>query len=224
MITTVIFDLDGTLTDCNLELAKARVSQALSALSNKPYEDILAHMNHIHYRCNVESIYDRNQWWDEFEVTLSPQEKQELTHLYWESVMETTCIKPCAAYVLSELKKMGLLLVLLTDFDGKSFSKQKRIESLPILTYFDLVVIAGDDTEEPKPSPEPFIHILNTLDISPEQALMIGDKPTVDLVGAESLGMHTLLLKGEYGSQWEHAVDDLKGILPLVRSLQKNDQ
>jgi putative hydrolase of the HAD superfamily len=222
MITTVIFDLDGTLTDCDLELAKTRTAEALSSMTGQSYQAVLTRMNHIHYRCNVESVYDRNQWWDEFDVALSPGEKQRLTTIYWKHVMETTRVKPHAEYILSELKKMGLKLVLLTDFDGKSFSKRKRIQNLPIIDYFDLVIIAGDDTRETKPSPQPYSAILQALDIDPRQALMIGDKPSVDLSGAHSLGIHTLLLAGDYGNAWENVVDDLRDILPFVQSLQED--
>jgi putative hydrolase of the HAD superfamily len=221
MITTVIFDLDGTLTDCDLELAKTRTAQALSSMTGQPYEAVLTRMDHIHYRCNVESIYDRNVWWDEFAGVLSPEEKQRLTDIYWNHVMKTTMIKPHAEHMLSELKKRGLQLVLLTDFDGQSFSKRKRIQNLPIIDYFDLVVIAGDDTPETKPSPQPYNLILHILDAEPRQVLMIGDKPSVDLSGARSLGMHTLLLVGDYGEAWENTIDDLRQVLPFVQSLQK---
>jgi HAD superfamily hydrolase (TIGR01509 family) len=223
MIRTVIFDLDGTLTDCDLDLAKQRVSRALSAITGQEYRDVLSRMDLIHYACNIEGIYDRNEWWDEFSNTLPLAEKQALTDLYWKSVMETTQIKPHAEYVLRKLKGMGLSLVLLTDFDGKSFSKQKRLDALPIMEYFDLAVIAGDDTREIKPSPEPFRYILRELQVDPPQVLMIGDKPSVDLSGADSLGMHTLLLVGDYGGEWKNSINDLREILPFVRSLQDEE-
>ncbi|MBU7030917.1 MAG: HAD family hydrolase [Theionarchaea archaeon] len=221
MLTTVIFDLDGTLTDCDLTLAKHRVSRTLSAIMGQPYEIVLPRMNHIHYIYNIEGVYDRNEWWDGFCTTLPPSEKQALTDLYWKSVMETTRIKPHAEDVLATLKEMGMCLVLLTDFDGKSFSKQKRLDMLPIMEYFDLTVIAGDDTQEVKPSLEPFQYILTQLQIDPSQALMIGDKPSVDLSGADSMGMHTLLLVGDYGDEWKNSIHDLREILPFVRSLQE---
>lgn len=213
MLKAVIFDLDGTLTDCNLELAKREVARRMAALTKIPYDDVRKKVDYIHYTCNIKSIYDRNVWWDQIDPGLSEEEKQQLTNLYWNLVIKTTYIKPRVEPLLRALKKKGLTLVLLTDHDGKSFSKRERISLLPIVSLFDLVVIAGDDTKETKPSAQPYIHILETLELSPEEVLMVGDKPEVDLAGAHGLGIKTLLLEGEYGKEWEHTAKDLSGVL-----------
>ncbi len=219
MLRAIIFDLDGTLTDSDLDKAKRKVSEELAALLRIPYDEIWKKMEEIHYRFNIEGVYDRNRWWEQFSPELSLQEKQRLTNLYWEWVIATTSVKPYAEDVLSILKRK-YELILLTDHDGESFSKRERICSLSIVPYFDLVVIAGDDTETTKPSLEPFLFILKTIRLPPQEVLMVGDKPEVDLEGARAIGMHTLLVEGEYGTGWVHTVKDLRGILAYVESLE----
>jgi len=144
-----------------------------------------------------------------------------LTNVYWHHIVTTTYLKPFAELLLKTLKQKGLTLVLLTDYDGESFSKRERINLLPIISFFDLVVIAGDDTAETKPSSEPYTYILETLQLAPHQVLMVGDKPEVDLEGARDMGMKTLLLKGDYGDEWDHTVTDLPGVLAHIGQLTK---
>jgi putative hydrolase of the HAD superfamily len=219
MIKAVIFDLDGTLTDCDVDLAKKRVSEELARLTGNSYEDTRKKVEDIHYQCNIESIYDRNVWWDQVDPHVLEQEKQRLTNLYWKYITETTCVKDYCEELLRALKDKGLLLVLLTDYDGESYSKKSRIEDLSLISLFDLIIISGDDTEKTKPSPEPFIHILTLLQVTPEEVLMVGDKPQVDLLGADALGMKTLLVEGDYGNVWKNTVKDLRGVHQFIESI-----
>ncbi len=62
---------------------------------------------------------------------------------------------------------------------------------------FDAVV-TFDDTGRHKPAPEPFHLICQLLDIAPEEALMVGDWPERDLIGAKQVGMTTAFAR--YGS------------------------
>ena len=218
MLKAVIFDLDGTLTKSDVYLAKKRVSEKVAAITAGSYQLIWETLEKVHYTCNLEGVYDRNKWWELVTPGLSHDEKRELTTLYWETIVETTVVVPYCEELLTFLKKK-VTLVLLTDYDGESYSKRERIASLDIIPFFDLIVIAGEDTKECKPSPQPFIHILKTLDINPHEALMVGDKPEVDLAGAAALGMKTLLLTGEYGDHWEPSVNDLKGVLHYIEPL-----
>lgn len=48
-----------------------------------------------------------------------------------------------------------------------------------------------------KPDPKIFKYLLNKLDVSPEQVLMIGDDIVADIKGANDLGIKTIYLKND---------------------------
>lgn len=222
MLKAVIFDLDGTLITSDLELAKRRVSEKLAHLTGNSLSVIRKKMERIHHDFNIKGVYDRNIWWDQFDAGIPLKGKQALTNLYWKCVIETTHIVPHAEELLMALKQKGLALVLLTDYDGESFSKRERIETLTIISHFDLIVIAGEDTAETKPAATPYTYILDVLHVHPGEVLMVGDKPEVDLEGARALGINTLLVKGSYGDNWENTAHNMRDVLTFVESMMKN--
>lgn len=219
MIKAVIFDLDGTLIDADVQSAKEKVCKELSSITDMGYPEIKEEIDSIHYTCNVTGVYDRNAWWEQVFPALTSAQKQNLTDIYWEQIMATTTVKPHALKVLQNLKEKNITLALLTDYDGESFSKKNRLNRLSITSYFDMVVIAGEDTEQVKPAPQPFIYIMTTLEISPEEVLMVGDKPEVDLVGAHFLGINTVLIEGDYGHCWHHTIQHLDEVLTYIENL-----
>jgi putative hydrolase of the HAD superfamily len=219
MIKAVIFDLDGTLIDADIESAKEKVCTELQLMTDMSYSNLKGEIDTIHHTCNLTGVYDRNIWWEKVHPGLTPAQKQYLTNIYWEQIMATTAVKPHAHEVLHTLKEKKITLVLLTDYDGKSFSKKERITSLPIIQYFDLVVIAGEDTEKIKPCPEPYTYIMDRIRVSPEEVLMVGDKPDIDLAGADMLGINTLLIQGDYGHTWHLTTQTLKGVLTCIGNL-----
>ena len=58
--------------------------------------------------------------------------------------------------------------------------------------------MTSDDTNTFKPNPEPFNLILKYFNISPNEAVMVGDWPERDLDGAKSVGIKTAFAK--YGA------------------------
>src|SRR5208337_551211 len=50
----------------------------------------------------------------------------------------------------------------------------KILEQLGLSEYMD-VIVGSDTVKERKPSPVPICHVLSTLDISPDAAIIVGD-------------------------------------------------
>lgn len=90
------------------------------------------------------------------------------------------------ALVTMSLRRMALGVVELIDFDA-----------------FDLVV-AGDDVENPKPHPEPYLQAAALLDIDIADAIVIEDSPTGLRAGiasgAVTLGVPHIVPLGEVGA------------------------
>ena len=94
-----------------------------------------------------------------------------------------------------------------------------RLANLNLQHYFD-PVITHDDTGYNKPHPAPFRKVLESLGLSAEQVMMVGDWPERDIEGARQLGLHTAL--AAYGSTMDtanhradHELVDLRS-LPMV--------
>ncbi|OGX68162.1 MAG: haloacid dehalogenase, partial [Paenibacillus sp. RIFOXYA1_FULL_44_5] len=83
--------------------------------------------------------------------------------------------------VLEQLKKFYQLLLLT---NGAPDLQKEKIAGVPKLaSYFEHIVISGDFGEG-KPSEAIFQHVLGRLGIEASQAIMVGDKLTTDILGA----------------------------------------
>jgi putative hydrolase of the HAD superfamily len=125
---------------------------------------------------------------------------------------------PGAKMTLIELKNKGLKLAVVSD--APRDQAWLRLATLKLDDFFDTVV-TFDDTGEKKPSRKPFMKALRALGVKPEDALMVGDWPERDMVGAKKLGMKTAFAK--YGSikRYRRKVADfeLERITDLLRIL-----
>ncbi|TJY44230.1 HAD family hydrolase [Cohnella pontilimi] len=88
--------------------------------------------------------------------------------------------------VLDELRGRYKLLLLT---NGCPDLQQEKLDGVPALTpYFDFILISGHFGEG-KPSERLFAHAMEQLGISPEDGVMVGDKLTTDILGANRVGM-----------------------------------
>jgi putative hydrolase of the HAD superfamily len=88
---------------------------------------------------------------------------------------------------------------------------------------FDCVVTFGD-TGERKPSPAPFRKALEQLGVQPSEAIMVGDWPERDVVGAAQLGIRTAFARygdtfGTRDSDADYDLADISELLPIVDQL-----
>lgn len=91
--------------------------------------------------------------------------------------------------VLKQLKG-NVTLVLLTN--GCPALQQEKLNGVPELApYFDHIVISGSFGKG-KPDVSIFQHALSLADVSPDEALMVGDKLTTDIRGGLAAGMYTV--------------------------------
>jgi len=88
--------------------------------------------------------------------------------------------------VLDALKK-NYKLLLLTN--GSPDLQREKLAGVPELApYFDHIIISGEFGEG-KPAASIFKHALEKLGIEPEHGIMVGDKLTTDILGANTIGM-----------------------------------
>jgi putative hydrolase of the HAD superfamily len=124
--------------------------------------------------------------------------------------------------VLDELRGSYRLLLLT---NGSPDLQQEKLDGVPKLApYFEHIVISGHFGEG-KPSPRLFQFALDKLGVTPEQGIMVGDKLTTDIQGANGVGMKSVWINRHGVSRPEGAavpgfeIASLKELPSLLRTL-----
>jgi HAD superfamily hydrolase (TIGR01549 family) len=94
------------------------------------------------------------------------------------------------AQTLATLQQRGFLLGVVTNriWGGEPFQQDMQI--LGLFDYFDPTTIAvSGDLGVRKPNPAIFFHALNALNVEPQEAVMVGDSLSTDILGAQRLGI-----------------------------------
>lgn len=206
-IKAVIFDFDETLTDPlpGIKSAHGAVVDRLHGHLVEKGKDvgkekIMSALHKIEREYSLARNYNRDEWWEKLLVGLgdeppSPDFSREVTGLYWRKIAEDNLPYPDAEPLLEHLKKKGYRLGLVTDTDGTPGIKWGRLKDVPLMRFFDAVVIAGEDTPRSKPDAGPFLLAAGKLGVKPGECLMVGDKPFTDVRGGNAAGMRTVHLK-----------------------------
>jgi putative hydrolase of the HAD superfamily len=230
-IKAVLFDLDETLTDAQMGLKSAHAAVAEELLGYLRREGIIVQKERITLKLqklddekNIQRDYNRDSWWPELLAEFGVKQlradfSKKLTKLYWSEFARANIPYPDAADVLFRLKQKGYSLALVTDTDGTPGAKLERIKSTPLLSFFDIVVVGGEDTELPKPDPAVFLLAASKLGVSPEECVMIGDKPFTDIRGAKAAGMRTIRIKRREWRVKEDADITLTSLTELLKFL-----
>lgn len=100
---------------------------------------------------------------------------------------EAWCLYPETRAVLEELKRRGLTLAIVSNFDERLYPV---LEALAVRDFFAEIGISTA-VGYAKPSPLLFAHVLEKLKISAEQAMHIGDSAE-DVIGAKAAGIKVL--------------------------------
>jgi putative hydrolase of the HAD superfamily len=78
--------------------------------------------------------------------------------------------------------------------NGEPWMQRQKLEGLGLDDAFEVVVHAGYDTAA-KPAPEPFHRALDTLDVSPDRAVHVGNSLSSDVTGAHNAGLASAWLE-----------------------------
>ena len=125
--------------------------------------------------------------------------------------------------VLQDLRRRGYLLAILTN--GAPDLQREKVQGLGLGDLFDAIVVSGEEGIG-KPDPRIFTHVLEALDVPPAQAVMVGDNPARDIVGAQAAGIYAVwlnrtgvVLESEAPPDAEiTSLSDLHAILPQTAS------
>ena len=224
MIKAMIFDLDNTLLDF-IEMKQFSVKAAITAMNEaglevneeKAYKDI--------FDLYVEKGWENQQVFDDYlNQTVGKVSNKILAAgivSYRRAREATLLVYPNVNKTLIELIKMGIKLAVVSDAPSREAWMRLYYLNLhhvfePVLTY--------DDTGVRKPSAKPFKMALDVLNVEPEEALMIGDWPDRDVVGAKQIGMKTIFARYgdtfgtiDSGADWD--VNDIYEVVGIIKEL-----
>ena len=224
MIKAVIFDLDNTLLDF-MKMKEYAVKAAIAGMieaglnidPDKSYKTIIG-------------IYEKKGWenqqvFDDFLIKKIGEVNNKYLAAgivaYRRAREANLMLYPNVNHTLVELIKMSVKLAVVSD--APSREAWMRIYYLNLHHHFD-VVLTFDDTNVRKPSPVPFEMALFQLNIDAEEALMVGDWPERDVVGAKKLGIRTIFARYgdafdtiDSGADWD--INDVYEIVGIVNEL-----
>ncbi len=209
-IRALFCDLDNTLTQDSrgVRLSAERVFQML--MKDYPHLEIERvypiyrrinnwHWGHFHE--SPISQYDdpinpRIVIWREFleEIGCMNGKSIERFAIAFNQAREETY--QCYEDSIPVLEKMAGRIPLYMITNGHSQIQRKKIEVCGVQSYFDSILVA-QEAGVSKPDPEIFRQALDAANISPENALMLGDNVEKDILGGKGAGMQTAWMRRE---------------------------
>ena len=224
MIKAIIFDLDNTLLDF-VKMKQFSVKAAITAMNEaglevdekKAYKDI--------FDLYIERGWENQQVFDDYlNQTVGEVSNKILAAgivSYRRAREATLLVYPNVNKTLIQLIKMGINLAVVSD--APSREAWMRLYYLNLHHVFD-PVLTFDDTGVRKPSPKPFQMALDYLKIEPNEAIMIGDWPERDVVGAKEIGMKTIFARYgdtfgtvDSGADWD--VNNVYEVVNIIKEL-----
>ena len=224
MIKAIIFDLDNTLLDF-VKMKQFAVKASIRAMNEaglnvdeeSGYKDVM-------------ELYMTTGW--ENQLVFDDYLKQTTGEVsnkilaagvvaYRRAREATLLVYPNVNKTLIELLKTQIRLAVISD--APSREAWMRLYYLNLHHVFD-PVLTFDDTGARKPSPKPFKLALDKMNVGPDEALMIGDWPDRDVVGAKQIGMKTIFARygdtfgtKESGADWD--VNDIYEVVGIIKEI-----
>lgn len=211
-IKLLIFDFDDTLEDWKsvLEFTHTNLAKDIGdkfSLDQEELRKILdeADQYYSHKGAgNSPRYFDRHLWFSELFESLhldhTRKDVEFFVRRYWKYANNHARLMP-GMFSFLKLAKARFRIAVMSDSDGSKAIKKERLEKTGMMRYLDFWM-TSDDTGQNKPSMEFYRKILKRFKVKPEECIMFGDKPEVDLKLAKELGMLTVWVK--HGMWAEH--------------------
>jgi HAD superfamily hydrolase (TIGR01549 family) len=228
-IRAVIFDLDNTLyhyDPCNdMALRMTYMELAKSVFTH--YENF--HEVHDKVRANLAaelknqaSSHNRVLFFKHIVEELVPNPSISMTldlfRSYWLAFYEHMKLQPDAMDVLNALKGKYKLALLSNHTTAVQLEKVVRLK---LDTIFDHIVTSEEVGVE-KPDPKIYEFTLRKIGVSADQAVMIGDQPAGDIIGAKQAGLMTIhtteFCKESSPPEADHSISQLRQVLDILPS------
>ena len=126
--------------------------------------------------------------------------------------------------VLQNLRQNGYKIGLITNAMMPMWMRDVELRHYQLLDYFDVRLSSGD-VGYIKPHPAIYHEALKQLEILPEQAIFVGDRPAYDIAGANNAGMISVWMNPPHleekldGIEPDFTITNLIELLPILEHL-----
>ena len=203
-ITTVLFDLDGTLLPMDQNaFIKAYFGGLARRLAPHGYDpqkliDAIWQGTAAMVK-NDGSRSNEELFWQGFEAAYGKPARQdeELFAAFYREEFDnvrTSCgHTPMAREIIDTVKALGLRVALATNPIFPAMATERRIAWAGLSTSDFELYTTYENSRFCKPNPDYYRDIMNTLGVTPEECLMVGNDVVEDMV-AQTLGSRVFLL------------------------------
>ena len=185
----LIFDLDGTLINSALDLAKA-VNYMLVKLGKETFEEETIHgwVGNGALTLVKRALLGKRELDDTLDADYVEKALNIFLDYYEANLCNATVPYPNVTQTLQTLREKGYTLAIVTNKPFKFVAP--ILKGLEMDGLFD-EVLGGDSLAEKKPHPAPLLHVCETLGITVEASVMIGDSKN-DILAANACGMDSV--------------------------------
>ena len=203
-ITTVLFDLDGTLLPMDQdEFVRAYFKLLAKKLAGHGY-DPQALLGNIWAGVeamvkNTGEVNNEEAFWRTFDAIYGEGVRKDIPIFEdyyrneFQQVQQVCGFNPRAAEVICYVKEKGLRTVLATNPLFPVVATESRIRWAGLKKEDFEVITTYENSRHCKPNPDYYLDIIEEIGVKPEECLMVGNDVKEDMV-ANSLGMKVFLL------------------------------
>ncbi|MCX8021247.1 MAG: HAD-IA family hydrolase [Syntrophorhabdaceae bacterium] len=217
-INLIIFDLDGTLIDSIRDIADA-LNYALSRYGEDgiSVEDVKTMVGE-----GTERLIEKALKRKGISVDMSLLIK-DFRFYYENHLIDHTRAYPGVVETLEALK--GIKKTIISNkYENLCI---KALDGLNLLKYFDMVV-CSDTIPEKKPSPKPVFHVLDSMKVKKEDALIVGDS-LIDIITGKAASILTVAVTYGYGQkdffkEAHYVIDNMSELIDVLETLKKKKE
>ncbi len=197
-ITTVLFDLDGTLIDTAPDMAAA-----LDILCHEQDQPVLPFAQVRPVVSNGSVALVKLAFGDNIEAARLETLKQRYLDIYAQALAVHSKLFPGTKRVLDHFAANEIKWGVVTNKPGYLTAPLMRALALDHLAA---CIVSGDSTQNRKPHPEPMHHACDLAGSDSKACIYVGDARR-DIDAGNNAGMKTLVASYGYIGDWENTND-----------------
>ena len=207
-LKAILFDLDDTLLDTNMDRFLPKYLEALGSklkhlMNPKALIDLVLESTYMMIESQNPELTNEQVFYNHFysKTNFSRSDFQLLIEEFYNvdfpKLKDYTNSIPLVSKSVQAISDDGFKIAIATNplFPAKAI--QHRIDWAGLSNIkFDLIT-TYENSHFCKPSPNYYTEILEKLDVKPDEAIMVGDNYTNDIIPADSIGMQTFFINSK---------------------------